>query len=422
MKIAVIGAGFTGLSSAYQLSKKGHEVYLFEKDINPGGLAIGFKKKEWKWSLEQHYHHWFTNDKHVLNLAKELGHKVIIKRPKTSIYIKDTMTQLDSPRDVLTFPLLSFIERLRMGLVLALFKYNPLWKPLEKFNATTTLPKLMGKKSYSLIWEPLFVNKFGNYKDDISLAWFWARITKRTPSLAYPQGGYLEFAQTFSKQIKKLGTKTFYGTTVDKIEQDGDKIRIHFNDKSEIFDKVIVTLPSFFFIQITEGLPENYKKNLLKLKGLGAINLVLRLKEPFLEDGTYWLNVCEKNALLMSIVEHTNFMDKKFYGNEHLVYLGNYLPADHKYMKMQAEELLKEYDPFLRRINADYTNNLIGLEVFKAPFAQPIIPVNYSKMLPSFKTPIKNLYLANIQQVYPWDRGTNYAIELGEKICRELRY
>jgi hypothetical protein len=35
--------------------------------------------------------------------------------------------------------------------------------------------------------------------------------------------------------------------------------------------------------------------------------------------------------------------------------------------------------------------------------------------MPSMETPIANLFLANIEQVYPWDRGTNYAIELGEK-------
>ena len=159
---------------------------------------------------------------------------------------------------------------------------------------------------------------------------------------------------------------------------------------------------------------------MLKLKGLGAINLVLRLKKPFLKDGTYWLNICQKNASVMSIVEHTNFMDKKFYNNEYLVYLGNYIPADHKYMDMNAEELLKEYDSLLRKINPNYKKDIIGLEVFKAPFAQPIIPVNYSRMIPPFRTPIKNLYLANIQQVYPWDRGTNYAIELGKKVCREI--
>lgn len=120
----------------------------------------------------------------------------------------------------------------------------------------------------------------------------------------------------------------------------------------------------------------------------------------------------------MAIVEHTNFMDKKNYNNEHLVYLGNYLPHDHRYFKMPKEEILKEFDKFLKSIKPDYKKNLIDYEVFKAPFAQPIIPVNYSKLIPPIKTPLQNVYLANIQQVYPWDRGTNYAVELGQKVAK----
>jgi protoporphyrinogen oxidase len=420
MKIGIIGAGFSGLSAGYYLQKTGHSVTIFEKDLYPGGLAVGFKNKEWKWSLEKHYHHWFTNDKHVLDLAAEIQYPVITKRPKTSIYIGKQTIRLDSPLDVLFFSPLSLIDRVRMGIVLAFFKYNPFWKPLEKFNASKTLPKLMGKKPYQLIWEPLFINKFGVHKKSISLAWFWARITKRTPSLSYPKGGYLEFAIALSKKIKKHGGKIHYDISIKTIEQNGTKIKVSYEHTSEVFDKVIVTLPSFSFIQITKGLPTTYKNTIVKLKGLGAINLIMKLKEPFLQDSTYWLNICKKNAKIMSIVEHTNFMDKRYYNNEHIVYLGNYLASDHAFMKMSAPELLKEYDSLLREIRPNYKNSIISLEVFKAPFAQPIIPVNYSKQIPKAETPIKNLYLANMQQVYPWDRGTNYAVELGKKIAQKI--
>jgi 2-polyprenyl-6-methoxyphenol hydroxylase-like FAD-dependent oxidoreductase len=45
MRIAIIGAGFTGLSAAYELTKKGHEVIIFEKDHNPVDLQSDIKKK-----------------------------------------------------------------------------------------------------------------------------------------------------------------------------------------------------------------------------------------------------------------------------------------------------------------------------------------------------------------------------------------
>lgn len=419
MKIAVIGAGFTGLATAFELAKKGHDISVFEKDLEPGGLAIGFKKKEWKWTLEKHYHHWFSNDSSIISLAQEIKHNIIIKRPKSSVYIAGKIFQLDSPLLVLKFPLLPFTEKLRMATVLGILKYNPFWKFLEKYKAHNSLIKTMGKKSYKLIWEPQLINKFGTFYKDISLAWFWARINKRTPSLVYPEGGFLSFARRLVKECEKKNVKFFFGTQVNEINSIKNKVKITYeNEKPEYFDKVVVTLPSFYFTKIAKDLPKTYTDKLLSLRGLGAINLVLRLKKSFLADGTYWLSVCEKNAPVMAIVEHTNFMDKKFYNNEHLVYLGNYLPSDHKYFSMDKNQLLKIYSPFLKKMKKDFLENIIDSEVFKVPFAQPIIPVNYSKNVPDFKTPLKNVFLANIQQVYPWDRGTNYAVEIGKKVAK----
>jgi protoporphyrinogen oxidase len=421
MRIAIIGAGFTGLSAAYELSKKGRHVFVFEKEKNPGGLAVGYKEKNWEWTMEEHYHHWFTNDNAILNLAKEINYEVITKRPKTSIYVENEIYQLDSPLYVLKFPLLSLLERLRMGFTIAFLKYNPFWKPLEKYNATLVLPKWMGKKSYEMIWESLFMNKFGKFYANISLAWFWARVKKRTPSLAYPKGGFLKFAEEVVKESEKKNAKFYFDTEVIEIKS-GSKAFMKFKKggkiKEESFDKIIVTLPSFVFKKIASQLPQNYKIQLQKLKSLGATSLILRLNKPFLNENTYWLNVCDKSSPVMAIVEHTNYMDKKYYGNEHLLYLGNYKSADDKFFSMTKEELLKLFDPYLRKINPNYYKNIIDYEIFKAPFAQPIIPVNYSEILPPFKTPLKNIYLANIEQVYPWDRGTNYAVELGQKIAK----
>ena len=424
MKIAVIGAGFTGLSAAYQLLKEKNDVYVFEKDPEPGGLAIGYKEKKWNWSLEKHYHHWFTNDKSVLDLAKEINYEVIIKRPKTSVFVKNKIYQLDSPLTVLKFPLISVFERLRMSAIVGFLKFDPFWKPLEKYKASIVLPKIMGKRPYEMIWEPLFINKFGQFANNVSLAWFWARIRKRTPSLAYPVGGFLNFANKLTNEIEKLGGKVFFKTEIVELKENG-KISIKIKDENgkdreEVFDKAIVTLPSFLFLKISPQLPADYKNSLGKLKGLGATNLILRLNKPFFKENTYWLNVCDKNSPVMAIVEHTNFMDKKNYDGEYIVYLGNYKSFNDPYFSMTKEEMFKKFDTYLTKINSNYHKSIIGYELFKAPFAQPVIPINYSKILPSFYTPMKNVFLANIEQVYPWDRGTNYAVELGQKIAKIL--
>ncbi len=419
MNIAIIGAGFTGLSAAYQLVKQGHQVTVFEKDSQPGGLAIGFKEKEWEWTFEKHYHHWFTNDKFILGLARELGQEVLIKTPKTSIYLDDAIYQLDSPLALLKFPKLSFPERIRMGVALAVLRYNPFWKPLEKIKATSVLPKVIGERAWKMIWEPQLRNKMGDYSDEISLVFFWTRISKRTTDLAYPAGGFLSFAQKITKATEKNGGKFHFNAEIESITENKDKkVTIKTNEKTEIFDKAIVTLPSFLFLKLAPQLPDTYKNKLVRLRGLGATDLVLRLKKPFLPDNTYWLSMCEQDSRVLVIVEHTNIIDKKYYNNEHLVYLGNYPRTDDPKFTMTKEELLKYYDPVLKKLNPHYRKNLIGYELFKAPFAQPIVPTNYSKMIPPITTPLKNVFLANIEQVYPWDRGTNYAVELGEKVAK----
>jgi len=411
MKIAIVGAGFTGLAAGLKVLKEGHDVTIFEKDSLPGGLAMGFRNAKWQWSLEKDYHHWFTNDEKILSLASEINYPVIIKRPETSVFVNSKFYKLDSPIDVLKFPLLNFFERLRMGFALALLKYNPFWKTLEKYKVSEMLPKMMGEKSYKLLWEPLIIKKFGPYANDISLAWFWARITKRTPSLAYPEGGFLEFANALVSEIKKKHGKIQFSYEVKNISTQNNQIKVD----DQIFDKVIVTLPSFTFAKIAPQLPNDYKEKLLQLRGISAVNLVVRLKKPFFRDHTYWLNICDIKFPVTAVVEHTNFMDKKFYNNEHILYLGNYVPQNHPFMKMNREDLLKKYDVLLSRINEDYKSQIIETHLFLDYFAQPIIPINYSKIVPPFETPLKNVYLANMQQVYPWDRGTNYAVEMGEK-------
>lgn len=426
MKVGIIGAGFTGLAAAYQLVKEGHEVVVFEKDSLPGGLAIGYKESGWNWTLEKHYHHWFTNtktninnDKAIFQLAKDINHNVIIKRPKTSVLVDNGIFQFDSPKSVLLFPKLSLFNRLRMAAVVAFIRYNPFWKPLEKLNASTFLPKAMGQKAYDLIWKPQLMNKFGKYSNDVSLAWVWARLVARTPALAYPEGGFLAFANHLVESITDAGGTINFSTEVVDVRDEQNVTVTYRNngEHQETFDKVIFTVPSFLFLKTLPQLPEEYKKSFLKLNNLGATNLVLRLNAPFFKDRTYWLSVCDLTSPIMAIVEHTNFMDKKHYNNEYLVYLGNYLTQDDPKYRMTKDEQLELFDPFLKKINPDYKKNLIGYELFKAPFAQPIIPTNYSYMIPSMTTPLPHVFLANIDQVYPWDRGTSNAVALGKEVA-----
>lgn len=416
MKIAVLGAGFTGLTAALRLSQKGHEVTVFEKEKSVGGLAGGFKEKGWKWNLEKGYHHWFTNDSSIINLAKELKIKTLIKTPKTDIFVNGQIYQFDSPASILKFPLLSPFNRVRLGLGTLYMKLIKNPTSLEKKKAMVWIKKIMGAKITSLIWQPLLYGKFGKYCNQISLSWFWARIKKRTQSLAYPEGGFEKFADQIVKEIKTNGGIVKTNTEVKSISVSNRHCFIKTKNKDYQFDKVVVTLPTPIFTKITKRLPKSYSDKISKIPHLWAHVLILTFHKPFMKN-TYWLNILEENFPFLVAVEHTNFMDIKLYGNKHILYVGNYLPNDHPYLTQTLSQILKIYDPFLKLLNPAYQSNLIKAYLFKTPYAQPIVTTNYKNIIPDFHTPLKNIYLANMDMVFPWDRGTNYAVEMGEKIA-----
>ncbi|OGE44734.1 hypothetical protein A3B39_01470, partial [Candidatus Daviesbacteria bacterium RIFCSPLOWO2_01_FULL_37_10] len=301
------------------------------------------------------------------------------------------------------------------------------YKIFEGKKAYPWIKKYMGERSLQILWNPLLQGKFGKYKEDIALTWFWARIKKRTPSLAYPEGGFQVFANKLAAEIKKMGGKIQLNTEVMELVSAQDvNVKFTVNNKPlaiNHFDKVIVTLPSPIFIKISQNLPESYVKRIRSIPHLYAQVLILTLKKPFM-DKTYWLNVTDKKFPFLVLVEHTNFMDKKYYGNQHILYIGNYLPQNHPYLKMPKEELLKVFMPYLKKINSQKSKDfslpfsILNSELFTGPFAQPVVTTEYLKLIPEMKTPIKNVYLANLDMVYPWDRGTNYAIELGEQVAK----
>src|SRR3989338_2732870 len=419
MKIDIIGAGFTGLVAGLRLLQKGHSVYIFEKEMSAGGLASGFKKKSWDWALEKSYHHWFTNDDKILALAKELNYKVVVKKPHTDILINDKILPLDNGISLILFSGLPLLSRIRVGLSLVYFKILNNYKRLENKLALKWIEQWMGKKATKLIWEPLFYGKFGSYKNTISLSWFWARIKKRTASLAYPQKGFKNFTDEIVREIEKLGGEINFKSEVKSINSSKNSCSLQTPKNIFKFDKIICTSPSPVFTGIAPNLPQKYVEKIGIIQHLDALNLILVLKKSFLKN-TYWLNIARKEFPFLVLVEHTNFINPTHYNNQHIVYIGNYLPKDHPYLKMTGNQLLKLFNDYLLKLNPNFQENLISVHKFVSSFAQPIVALKHSRHIPKFQTPLKNIYLANLDMVYPWDRGTNYAADLGEKIAKLL--
>ena len=121
-------------------------------------------------------------------------------------------------------------------------------------------------------------------------------------------------------------------------------------------------------------------------------------------------------------MEHTNYIDPVHYGDDHLVYLGDYPPPEHEYFHLSKEELLERFLPHLPRFNPDFDPAWVRQSwLFREKYAQPVPLPNQSQRIPDLRTPIPGLFWASMSQVYPWDRGTNYAVELGRTVSAMLQ-
>jgi protoporphyrinogen oxidase len=174
--------------------------------------------------------------------------------------------------------------------------------------------------------------------------------------------------------------------------------------------------------RIAPDLPADYLSQLRSLTSIGAIVLTVALDRPLMRD-IYWVNMPKPEGYpFLALVEHTNMIDPKHYAGDHLLYLGDYLPADHKYFDFTTEELVAEFTPWLKRFNPAFDASWItGAWKHSAKYAQPVPPVGYAAMIPDIRTPLAGLYFASMSQVYPWDRGTNYAVEIGRKVAAMLQ-
>src|SRR5690606_27613749 len=169
------------MAAAWDLTRAGHEVTLYEGESRVGGLAGGFCDDSWDWTLEKFYHHWFATDHEVLKLAEEIGvrDKIIFPRPKTSYWIDGKLYRSEISPSALFLPL-PLLAKIRFGLAGAFIKLTPFWKPLEKITAHEWLLRYMGAPGYDKFFRPLLIGKFGEEYQKVNMAWMWARVKART--------------------------------------------------------------------------------------------------------------------------------------------------------------------------------------------------------------------------------------------------
>jgi protoporphyrinogen oxidase len=427
MKVAIVGGGMTGLSAAEALAEQGAQCTVFEREATLGGLAGSFMVGGTY--LEKFYHHLFTSDTAMTQLIERVGLGAKLQwLPTSNSYYVNKIYRLSTPLDLLRFSHISLLDRIRLGLLYLRTNRVRDWKPLEDITAKKWLIGMAGEAVYESVWHPLLRTKFGQYADQVAAVWIWNKLKLRGSSrgsqqeerLGYVQGGFGQVVDALEQRLLELGVCLRQGTAVEEIRiQDGRATGVRVAGAVELFDQVIVTTAPELFAAMAPALPPDYAAKLRSIQYLANVCLVIELDRSL--SSTYWLNIGDPTIPFTGVIEHTNMQRPEDYGGAHLVYISRYLDAGDPLYRLATDDIVTSYVPYLQRMFAGFERAWIQRAwAWRERYTQPVIGLHYSQRKPDLATPVDRLWLSCMAQVYPEDRGMNYAVVYGQKVAREL--
>ncbi len=428
--VAIVGGGIAGLSAAMTLARGGRRVVLLEAEDGLGGLAGTFRFGDGV-EVERFYHHWFTNDRHVPELVAQLGldDDVVTMPSRTGMYLNGRIWSLSTPLDLLRFDPLPLRDRLRLGLATLRVRRVHDWKAIEGLSIREWLTPLCGARAYERVWEPLVRAKFGRHADEVTAVWMWKKLVLRGGSrsasggeeLAYFRGGFGRLAAAMGADVEAHGGEVRLGTAVERVEVEGGRVAALRTDGDRVEAREHLFTPSLEIIAdlFEEAGPEEWVRSLRRVDYLGNICLVLRL-ERSLSD-TYWLNVNDPGFPFVGVIEHTNFDAPDHYGGDRIAYLSRYLDTEDPVWSMDDDAYFEDAAGHLTRMFPEFDRSWVrDFRTWRARYAQPVTGRNYSTYVPPSTTPWANATIATMAQIYPEDRGTNYAVREGVAAARRL--
>ena len=427
MKVCVIGGGVAGMASAYRLMQRGHSVALYEASPYLGGLVRTFEVGGTR--LEAFYHHLFSTDTTILGLIDELGFGDRMRwiDSKVGWFTEGKIYPFVTPLDLLRFSPLPLLDRAKLGMMGLTLRKRDDWEEFEHVTAKDWIEKNVSKNVFDKVWGPLLHGKYGEAYDEIAMAWLWSKIHLRFASrkggplqkeqLGYLTGSFALYIEELERRLRDGGVDVHTNAPVERITAEGGRASgIVVNGTSVAADAVVAAVPSSIFKKMAPPLTPDYERRLDAVGWQFALCMVITLKQPL--SHIYWMNIADRDMPFLAIVEHTNFVGPENYGGNHIVYISNYLEPGHEYFNLSEEQLWALFEPALQKINPQFGPDWVtGRWLFKGPYAQPIITTEYRDKKPAHRTPIEGLYLENMTQIYPEDRGQNYSIKMGEEVA-----
>ncbi len=427
-RIAVVGGGLAGLVAADRLLAAGHSVAVFEKYPEAGGLVGTFPVGGE--SLERFYHHLFTSDVDFVSLAEELGlgGEIDWLPSKMGFYSGGRLYPFGTPASLLGFSPLGVRGRAELVLSTLRLRRTRDWRALEGETAIGWLRKNGYGRVLDVVWGPLLTQKYGRRAEEVGLVWLWGKIALRTRSrdktglgerLGYMRGSFGRVVEALLSRIASRGGELRAARPVKIASRLDGRWVVDFRGGSETIDLVLSTVAIPELLRIAPDLPAETRERWGTISYAHALCPVLVLDRPL--TPYYWTNVGDTAMPFGGFIEHTNYVPAARYGGNRVVYLSDYVLPDDPKWTMPDRDLWEIYLPAVSRLAPAFEGaRVLERHLFRAEHAQPIVGTHYSRVLPPLRTGVPGLYSAAMAQVYPEDRGQNYAVKIAREAASAL--
>lgn len=419
-RYAVLGAGPMGLMAAMELLRRGHEVDIYERDDRIGGMSASFNFDGF--DIERYYHFICKTDYPLFDLLGELGlsDKLRWTDTKMGFFYNGRLYKWGTPFALLAFDGLGLISKIRYGLHAMFAKGIKDWRPYDKIRATTWLRKWVGERAYNVLWKRLFDLKLFEHSDDISAAWIGTRIKRVALSrrslvqetMGYLEGGSTTLLKEMERFILERGGRIHLKSGIDKVNvADGRVSSILVNGEERACNAVISTAPIQYVPKLVPDLPADFTARINAIKNIPVACVILKLKQPLSEN--FWMNINDPSIEIPGVIEYSNLNQM----SPSILYAPFYMPKTHPKWARTNDQLIDEVVGYLGKLNPSFSTDwVLSRHCHRYDFAQAICPPGFYDMLPSMKTPIAGLYMADTAYYYPEDRSINESIHVAKAL------
>lgn len=432
-QIAIIGGGILGITLAYKLSQAGQRVTLYERGNQLGGLASYMLYDGVR--IDRFYHTILSSDMSMQTLIQESGvaDRLHFTATRQGFYDNGQIYPFSSPMDFLRFPPLTLFQRFRLGLQIIYAQFERDATRMDVTPVKDWLVKISGQGVYTKVWKPLLRAKFDSEAVDVPATYIWARLRRMMGTrqgvtskemMCYLENGYYTLIEALAACCEKNGVTIHLETAIQEIviDPNGRAAGIRTTEGITPFDAIISTLQSPLLAQLIPGAPQPYVEQLQRQEYLGVLCPLLIMKRSIIPY--YVLNITDETIPFTAVVETTNLIDPRHVKNHHLVYLPKYLAPGSELAQWPDDQVKSEWLKHLKRMFPDFSEaDITDFWVQRARYVEPLRPINTTDQIPTVKTPVERLYIANTAMVYPelnnGESGTRLAVRVADQVLAD---